>query len=156
MFRLLNSFAPVAALIALAMFASHAVRADDAPASQPSAPSGSIVVTVLDSGGNPVTKASVKLYNKKKKSEANADGEPKKPAAIATGKTDEDGKFTFSGLASGDYKINASFKKTGSKASATVALTDDAPNGTVTINFAAPATGNGGATTAPSPAPAPQ
>jgi uncharacterized surface anchored protein len=148
MLRLLNSFAPVAALIALAMFTSRAVRADDAPASQPSS-NGSIVVTVLDSGGNPVEKASVKLYPKKKKSEANADGA--KPKAMAAGKTDEDGKFTFSGLAIGDYKINASFKKTGSKASATLDLTDDAPNGAVTINFAAPAGGTGGATTAPAP-----
>jgi hypothetical protein len=151
MFRWLNSFAPVLALIALAMFTGRAVRADDAPASQPSAPSGSIVVTVLDSGGNPVAKASVKLYPKKRKSDANADGESQKPKAIATGKTDEDGKFTFSGLASGSYKINASFKKTGSKASATLAITDDAPNGTVTINFAAAEGGNGGATTAPAP-----
>jgi 5-hydroxyisourate hydrolase-like protein (transthyretin family) len=150
MFRLLNSFAPVAALVALAMFAAHAVRADDAPASQPSSPSGTIVVTVLDSGGKPVEKASVKLYNKKKKSEADADGAPKKPKAISTGKTDEDGKYTFSGLASGMYKINASYKKTGSKASATLAITDDAPNGAVTINFAAEGD-SGGATTAPSP-----
>ncbi|MGD0464170.1 MAG: carboxypeptidase-like regulatory domain-containing protein [Tepidisphaeraceae bacterium] len=150
MFRLVNSFAPVVALIALAMFASHAVRADDAPASQPSSPSGSIVVTVLDSSGKPVVKASVKLYNKKKKSDVDANGETKKPKAISTGKTDEDGKYTFSGLASGDYKINASYKKTGSKASATVNITDDAPNGTVTINFAAVDAGNGGATTAPS------
>ncbi len=151
MFRLLNSFALVVALIALAMFASHAVRADDAPASQPSSPSGSIVVTVLDSSGNPVLKASVKLYPKKKKSEANADGQPTKPKAIAAGKTDDDGKYTFSGLAIEDYKINASYKKTGSKASATVDLTDDAPNGTVTINFAATDSGGTGATTAPAP-----
>jgi hypothetical protein len=151
MFRLLNLFASVVALVVLAMFADQMVRADDAPASQPSAPSGSIVVTVLDSGGNPVTKASVKLYTKKKKSEADASGDTKKPKAISTGKTDEDGKYTFSGLASGDYKINASYKKTGSKASATVAITDSAPNGTVTINFAATDAGNSGATTAPSP-----
>jgi hypothetical protein len=103
----------------------------------------------MDSGGNPVEKASLKLHPKKEKSGANADGT--KPKPLGAGKTDEDGKYTFSGLASGSYKINASFKKTGSKASATVVITDDAPNGTVTITFAAPAGGGGGATTAPSP-----
>jgi len=151
MFRLFHSFAAVVALIALAMFAAHAAKADDAPASQPSSPSGSIVVTVLDSGGNPVAKAKLKLFTKAKKSDADAEGETRKPKAISTGKTDADGKYTFSGLASGDYKVNASFKKTGSKGSATVALTDTAPNGTVTINFSAADAGGGGATTAPSP-----
>ncbi|HEY1922018.1 MAG TPA: carboxypeptidase-like regulatory domain-containing protein [Tepidisphaeraceae bacterium] len=151
MFRLFNSFAPVVALIALAMFTSRAVRADDAPAaSQPSA-TGSIVVTVLDSGGNPVEKASLKLHSKKKKSEAGAD-DAAKAKALAAGKTDEDGKFTFSGLTSGTYKINASYKKTGSKSSGTVVITDEEPNGKVTITFAAPDGGTGGATTAPSPA----
>ncbi|MGD0389675.1 MAG: carboxypeptidase-like regulatory domain-containing protein [Tepidisphaeraceae bacterium] len=149
MFRSINSLALGLALFALAALASHAVKADDSPTSQPSASNGSITVTVLDSDGKPIVKASLKLYAKKKKSESqDAGGTPSKPTALATGKTDDDGKYTFSGLASGEYKINASYKKTHSKGSATVSVTDDAANPTITINLATADSGD--ATTAPS------
>jgi hypothetical protein len=149
MLRSLRWIAPALALCALAMFSNRLVRAQDAPASQPSSGNCSVVVTVLDSDSKPVSKASVKIYEKRKKS--NADGSSTRPKAFATGKTDEDGKFTFSGLANGDYKINASFRKTGAKGSETVSVTDDAPNASITINLAVPDSGTAGATTAPSP-----
>ena len=57
MSRLIRSFSPVACLIALAVFASHAVKADDTSTTQPSAATGSIVVTVLDADSKPVVKA---------------------------------------------------------------------------------------------------
>ncbi|MGD0769305.1 MAG: carboxypeptidase-like regulatory domain-containing protein [Tepidisphaeraceae bacterium] len=150
MFRSINSVALAFALFALAVFASHAVKADDSATSQPSASNGSITVTVVDSDSKPVAKASLKLYAKKKKSDSqDAGATPTKAKALASGRTDADGKFTFSGLASGDYKVNASFKKTGSKGSATVSVTDDSANPTITINLATADSGNGGATTAP-------
>jgi Carboxypeptidase regulatory-like domain len=150
MLRLFRSFSPVVCLVTLAIFASHAVKADDTSTTQPSA-SGSIVVTVLDADSKPVEKARVQIFAKKKAADTDDNAaKPAKPKALARGATDEDGKYTFSGLASGDYKINASLKKTGGKGTATVSITDDAPNGAVTINFSAPAGDSaGGATTAP-------
>jgi protocatechuate 3,4-dioxygenase beta subunit len=145
MFRSINSVALVLAAFALAVLASHAVKADDSATSQPSSTNGSITVKVVDSDSNPVAKASLKLYAKKHKSDSEG-----KPTALATGKTDADGKYTFSGLANGDYKINASFKKTHSKGSATVSVTDDSANPSITITMASADAGNTGATTAPS------
>ena len=145
MFRSINSLALFLALSALTVFAAHAVKADDAATSQPSSSNGSITVTVVDSDSKPVAKASLKLYAKVKKSDSDA-----KPKALDSGKTDADGKYTFSGLANGDYKINASFKKTHSKGSATVSVTDDSANPSITITMASADAGNTGATTAPS------
>lgn len=126
----------------LAFFASRATRAaDDSATSQPSS-SGSIVVTVLDSGGQPVAKARVQLYARKKASE---DGDASaKPKALGRGATDDDGKYTFENVAAGDYRVNAAVRKAGTKGSAQVSVTDDAPNATVTINLS-----GGTATTAP-------
>jgi Carboxypeptidase regulatory-like domain len=163
MLRLIRWFSPVVCLIALAVFASHMAKADDAATSQPSgatsqpsAATGSIVVTVLDSDSNPVVKARVQLYPKKKPSDSDdAGAAPAKPKAIARAYTGDDGKFTFENVAPGDYKVNASFKKTGSKGSASTSVTADALNPEITITFAAPSTDNGGgATTAPSTPPA--
>jgi hypothetical protein len=155
MLRLMSWCSPVVCLIALAVFASHAARADDAATSQPSAAAGSIVVTVVDSDSNPVVKARVQLYPQKKASDSDDAGAPAKPKAIAKAYTGDDGKFTFENVAPGDYKVNASFKKTGSKGSAKVSVTTDALNPAITITFSAPSTDSGGgATTAPSTAPA--
>jgi hypothetical protein len=155
MSRLIRWFSPLAFLVALAVFASHAVRADDAATTQPSAATGSIIVTVLDSDSNPIVKARVQLYPQVKKSDSD-DAAPAKPKAIARAYTGDDGKYTFENVAAGDYKVNASFKKTGSKGSAKVSVTADALNPEITITLAAPATDSGGgATTAPSTAPSP-
>lgn len=150
MSRWLNSFTLALALLALGIFAARSVRADDMPTTAPStAPSGSISVTVLDSNSDPVVKANVKLYVKHQKSEsADAATPPAKPKAIATGKTDDDGKFTFSDVAPGEYKVNATHKKTGGKGSVEVTVSSDTPNPSVTITFANEDAG--GATTAPS------
>jgi len=139
MFRSINSVALALSLFALAVFASHAVKADDAATSQPSASTGSVTVTVVDSDNNPVNKVSVKIYTK-------VEGHSK---ALNSAKTDKDGKYTFSALANGDYKVTAS-KKTIGKGSANVSVTDDSANPSVTITLASADAGNSGATTAPS------
>jgi hypothetical protein len=149
MLRMFKLCSPALCLLALAIFATHAVKADDTATTKPSDSNGSIVVTVLDSDSKPVAKARVQLFTKKKATEGD-DAAPAKPKALARGSTDDDGKFTFSSLASGEYKVNASVKKAGTKGTATVSITDDAPNGTVTINLSAPAdAGNGAAPVAP-------
>jgi hypothetical protein len=154
MLRLISWCSPVVCLIALAIFASHAARADDAATSQPSAATGSIIVTVLDSDSNPLVKARVQLYPQVKKSGGD-DAAPAKPKAIAKAYTGDGGKYTFENVAAGDYKVNASFKKTGSKGSAKVSVTTDALNPDITITLSAPSTDSGGgATTAPSTPPA--
>jgi 5-hydroxyisourate hydrolase-like protein (transthyretin family) len=144
----------VACLISLAIFASRSTRAQDSATSQPSAASGTIAVTVLDSSGQPVTKARVQLYARKKPAAAASGDPPAKNKAIARGSTDEDGKFTFENVADGEYRVAASVRKTGSKGSSTVSVTDDAPNPTVTINLSeGNSDSGGGATTAPSTPP---
>jgi len=137
MFRSINSVALVLAAFALAVLASHAVKADDSATSQPSASNGSITVTVVDPDSNPVNKVTVKIYTK-------VEGHSK---ALNSAKTGKDGKCTFSALANGDYKLTASKKSIG-KGSATVSVTDDAANPTITINLATADSGD--ATTAPS------
>ncbi|MGD0140005.1 MAG: carboxypeptidase-like regulatory domain-containing protein [Tepidisphaeraceae bacterium] len=139
MFRSINSVALVLAAFALAVLASHAVKADDSATSQPSASNGSITVTVVDPDSNPVNKVTVKIYTK-------VEGHSK---ALNSAKTGKDGKCTFSALANGDYKLTASKKSIG-KGSATVSVTDDSANPSITINLASADAGNGGATTAPS------
>ena len=129
MFRSINSVALFLAMGALMAWAVHTAKADDSASSQPSAGNGSITVTVQDSDGNPVNKASVKLYIK-------VQGHSK---ALTTAHTDQDGKVTFSGLANGDYKVNAS-KKSSGKGSATVSVSDDTANPSITINLVSPAT----------------
>jgi hypothetical protein len=159
MTRWMNTAALTLTILALGFFASRSVRADDSASTQPSAsaatqPSdatGSITVTVLDSSSNPVHKATVRLYSTAKPADADDNAAPAKPKAVASGKTDEDGKFTFPNLATGDYRVRATMKKTGGKGSADVAVSSDTLNPTVTITFAAPAD-SGGATTAPSAA----
>ena len=85
MIRLLNIFAPVVALCALALFSVHVVKADDSATSQPSASNGSITVTVVDPDSNPVNKVTVKIYTK-------VEGHSK---ALNSAKTGKDGKCTF-------------------------------------------------------------
>ena len=152
--RMFRWILPALAIVALAMLSNQPVRADDGATTQPSSttqPSeanGSIVVTVVGSNNSPVEKASVKLYAKKSKTDTAEQADAKKHTVLARGKTGEDGKFTFSSLASGEYKINASDKESGAKASTTVTLTDQSPSQTVTITLD---TGSGNATTSPSP-----
>jgi 5-hydroxyisourate hydrolase-like protein (transthyretin family) len=141
MIRLLNIFAPVVALCALALFSVHVVKADDSATSQPSATTGSIAVTVLDSDGNPAPKVAVQLFPQPKSSDdQGADTKPKKGKALARGRTDKDGKYTFENVATGDYEVRASIKKTGVKGNVTVSVTDAASAATLTINLEAPAT----------------
>jgi 5-hydroxyisourate hydrolase-like protein (transthyretin family) len=141
--RVVHWFAPVIALVALALFAGHVVKADDAATSQPSAATGSITVTVLDPDGNPAAKVALQLFPQAPAADDSADAKPKKPKALAKGRTDADGKFTFPNLASGDYRVTAALKKSGTKGSGTASVTDAAPSATLTINLA------GAATTAP-------
>jgi hypothetical protein len=138
MSRLIHLFTSVLALVALAVFSSHIVKADDAATTQPS---GSIAVTVLDPDGNPAPKAALQLYPMTKSEDA--DAKPKKGKALAKGRTDADGKYTFANVAAGDYQISGSVKKAGTKGTATATVSDSAPNASVTINLA------GAATTAP-------
>jgi 5-hydroxyisourate hydrolase-like protein (transthyretin family) len=134
----MNSVALFLALGALAAWAAHTVKADDTATSQPSAANGSVTVTVVDSDGKPLNKASVKIY---------ASGEGKsKP--LNSARTDKEGKFTFPSLANGDYKVTASKKSMG-KGSATVSVSDETANPSITITLAPADTG--GATTAPAP-----
>jgi hypothetical protein len=152
MSRLINSLALTLTVLALGFLSARSVKADDSSTTQPSASTGSITVTVLDSSNNPVVKANVRLYAKPKPAGDSDDngGAPAKPKAVASGKTDDDGKFTFSDVAYGDYRVRATQKKTGGKGQEQVSVTSDAPNPTVTITFAAPEDNGGGATTAPS------
>jgi 5-hydroxyisourate hydrolase-like protein (transthyretin family) len=129
----------VLALAALALFTSRSVKADDAATSQPS--SGSITVTVNGADGNPAAKVAVMLFPAAKTDDA--DAKPKKAKALARGRTDSDGKFTFQNVANGDYTINASIKKTGAKGTTTATVSDSASAANVTISL------EGGATTAP-------
>ena len=156
-------FSPAAFLIALAVFASHSVRADDAATSEPSAATsqpaaatGSIAVTVLDSDSQPVPKARLNLYPPKKVSADGDDTPPVKPKAIAKGRTDDDGKFTFENVAAaeGKYRVSASLKSAGTKGSAKVSVSSDNLNPEITITLTAPDADSGGATTAPSTMPA--
>ena len=141
MIRLLNIFTPVVALCALALFSARVVKADDSATSQPSATTGSIAVTVLDSDGNPAAKVAVQLFPQQKSADdQGTDAKPKKAKALARGRTDKDGKYTFENLASGDYEVRATIKKTGAKGNGTVSVTDAAPAATLTINMEAPAT----------------
>jgi hypothetical protein len=162
MSRLIRSFFPAVCLIALVVFAFHPVKADDTAttqpsdaATQPSAVTGSIAVTVLDSDSKPVVKARLNLYAKKKPAAEDGDAAPVKAKAIAKGRTDEDGKFTFEDVAAGEYRVSASLKSAGTKGSETVSVTSDALNPEVTITMSAPSTDSGGgATTAPATPPA--
>ncbi len=157
MLRLISWCSPVVCLIALAIFASHIAKADDTATSQPSAATGTIVVTVVDSDSKPVPKARLQLYPKKKVATDGDDaGTPApKPKAIAKGRTDDDGKFTFENVAAGDYKVSGSLKSAGTKGSTSVSVTSDTLNPEITITLSAPSTDNGGgATTAPSTPPA--
>lgn len=151
MLRNICLFPAVVCLFAFALLASHNAKADDTATSQPT---GSITVTVLDSDGKPVVKARVQLFPKRKIAEGDDATPSPKPKAIAKGPTDEDGKFTFDSVAVGDYKVNASFKKTHAKGSATVSVTADSQSPAITINLSSP-DDTGGATTMPSTVPSP-
>jgi hypothetical protein len=139
---------PVVGLLVLGFFASHVVRADDSATTQPAA-AGSITVSVVDGDGKPVKNAKLNLYSRKNVSEGDQ-GAESKPKALAKSKTDREGKHTFENLSTGDYRITATSKKTGSKGSARVSLTDASQTAEVTITLASPADDNNGATTAPS------
>jgi hypothetical protein len=133
---MIQLFTPVLALVALALFSSHIVKADDAATSQPSA-TGSISVTVLDPDGNAAPKAALQLYPMIKPDDAGE--KPKRGKSLAKGKADADGKYTFSNLANGDYLVSASVKKAGTKGTANATVSDSASSPAVTINLAAAA-----------------
>jgi hypothetical protein len=136
MLRKLKWIAPALALALFALFCGGPLRADDTPTSQPSATvSGSIAVTVLDSTGKPAAGARVRLAVPHSRS---ADGSTTRPAPL-TGTTDDNGAYTFTGVAPGNYSVSASIKG-GGRARAKVTLGTEGANGaaptaTVTVNL---------------------
>ena len=102
------SAAAVAALLAgVPMISISPARAQDAAATSQPAGKATITVTVTDSDQKPVAKARVRLMPGKPAEDGS------RPQPIATGRTDEDGKATLSGIADGDYVVAASSKTAG-------------------------------------------
>jgi hypothetical protein len=114
--------APLVALV-LALTLSQTLRAADAPA----ASTGTVSVTVNGPDGKPVEGATVRVtqhMGKSAKSGDSADSKTDtkladssstaKPAAVAEGKTDKDGKVKLEDIAAGDYNLSANLKGTGS------------------------------------------
>lgn len=112
---------PVAALL----IAGSLILRADPPASAPtSAPSkGSVKVTVVDKDAKPVTGASITLMTAPVKAKAKAGKKAaaagvvaaptSRPAQVAQGTTDADGKCTLDQIDPGDYTVNAKLKKNG-------------------------------------------
>jgi hypothetical protein len=102
----LATFAAAALLAGLPLATLSPVRAQDAATSQPVG-KASITVTVLDQDKKPVPKTRVRLMSAKP-----ADGDAR-PTPVATGRTDDDGKATLTGIADGDYMVNAGSRAAG-------------------------------------------
>ena len=99
--------AAAAALLAgLPLVSLTPARAQDAAATSQPAGKATITVTVVDSDQKPVAKARVRLT-------AGKSAEGGKPAVIANGRTDDDGKATLSGIADGEYVVSANLKASG-------------------------------------------
>lgn len=138
MLRKIQWLAPAAVLAMFALLCTPSLRGDDTAATQPSAAAnGSITVTVLDSTGKPATGAMVRLMAARTKGEASS--ATTKPTALR-GKTDDNGTFTFSGVAPGEYSVGASVKG-GTRGRAKVTLSEGengaAPTASITVNLPA-------------------
>jgi hypothetical protein len=101
----------------LVLSLAHFVRADDATAA-----TGTVTVTVTDPSDKPVeganVRVSVSMHGQKKADQAQAQaadgGAPTtRPAPIAEGKTDKDGKVTLEKVPAGDYNCSANLRGTG-------------------------------------------
>jgi len=138
MLRKLKWIAPAMALAIFALFFGRSLRADDASTTQPSAAAtGSIAVTVLDSSGKPAAGVRVRLAVPHSRS---ADSSTTRPAPL-TGTTDDNGSYTFTGVAPGNYSVAAQVKGGGhARARVTLAAQGEngaAPTATVTVNLPA-------------------
>lgn len=115
MVRTIKWMAPVVAL-GLLVGLGAAAQAQDAAAA-----AGTITGTVTGVDGKPAANAQVRLMAPPSQKEAKADenasdkpkGKGKGPAPVATGQTDENGKFELTGVAAGDYVVAAGIKGVG-------------------------------------------
>jgi 5-hydroxyisourate hydrolase-like protein (transthyretin family) len=138
MLRKLQWLSASAAMVMFALLYTPPLHADDAATTQPSAAAnGSITVNVLDSSGKPASGIRVRLTAGRAKG---ASPSTTRPAAL-TGTTDDNGAYTFSGVAPGDYSVSARVKG-GARGTAKVTLSEGengaAPTATVTVNLPAP------------------
>lgn len=131
-------------------FAPTAARADD---------TGSVSGTVVDSSGKGVPDASVRVTKPHEKGDKGAaaaaggaaTGEKKaRPAPVAEGKTDADGKFNLTGIPVGDYVVFAGVKGVG-RGMAKVTIAAGTP-ATCSITLQAGKGGKGAAGTGEKPA----
>jgi hypothetical protein len=127
--------AAAAVLLALAIAPKQSGAEEAAPAG-----SGKIVGKVVDADGNAVSGARVQLRTPSKKDKDKAEAavtpmgeegdkpdKPKRsgpPKPLAEVSTDAQGQFEFTGLAAGEYKVNA-WKSGAGKADAIVVVNDD-------------------------------
>lgn len=142
MYRWMKWIAPAAAMALLIGFQAMS-KAQDAPTTAP-AGKATVTVTVVDADNKPVADVKVTLMppkaKKSKKSAADGNAAPAKPAALATGTTDADGKVALAGIADGAYQIQARSKTAGTgKATVTVADGQDA-TASITMKAKAAAT----------------
>jgi Carboxypeptidase regulatory-like domain len=160
MFRWMKWIAPVAGLALLVGYAAQS-RADD-PAVTP-APAGkaTITVTVVDKDGKPVDGAMVALLPPKAKGQKGGaaptagGNKQNKPQPIATANTDKDGKAVLTGIANGNYMVNARLKGTGQGNEKVSVVDDKDATVTVTLKPHQPKGGAGGGNNTPTPTPAP-
>ena len=107
--RIAMFVAPLVALV-LALTYSQALRAADVTAT------GTVSVTVTDKDGKPVEGATVRITahkpgGKNAGATANlADAPTTRPAPVAEGKTDAEGKAKLENVAAGDYNLSANLK----------------------------------------------
>ena len=110
--RIAMFVAPLVALV-LALTYSQALRAADVTAT------GTVSVTVTDKDGKPVEGATVRITahkpgGKNAGATANlADAPTTRPAPVAEGKTDAEGKAKLENVAAGDYNLSANLKGAG-------------------------------------------
>jgi hypothetical protein len=138
--------APLASLALILGFHQANLRADDA-----AAPAGkaTVVVTVVDSAGKPVSGAEVGIYPAKPKKAAaaaaadattqpaDATGKKAKPVAMVSGETAADGTVSLAKVPNGKFAVQVRLKGAGTgKANVTIA---DDKDGAVTVTLAAKA-----------------
>ena len=123
--RLIASVAAVALLAGVPCL-PRASAQDAAPSTQPAAGKASITVTVTDKDNKPVEGAGVALMAKVAHAghqPANDSGTPRvRPAPLATGTTDADGKVVLANVSDGSYTVVARLRHAGNgRAKVTVA-----------------------------------
>jgi uncharacterized GH25 family protein len=107
MLRIMKWATPLVALGLLLTLGTSRVRAED---KKPD--TGKVSGQVVDKDGKPVADAKVRILpasEKKHKGEAKTD----RPAPVAEGTTDADGKFTLDNVPAGDYMVQANVKGKG-------------------------------------------